>query len=393
MNTRQVWTLYRKEWLGVMRDRKTMITLILTSLVLYPVLFGVIGLISKSEADKQEATVSRVVFAEQAGERSRAFEEFVAASGQVEVVRGGDPSAALADQKLEAIVRLEETAGGQLQVNVEYDERYGASRTAMTRLQMLSEQYKGQEIAERLQELGVTTAVLEPVALTETNVAPTDKDASMFTSFLPYVLAIGLIAGSMNLGVEITAGEKERGTITTLLVSQLSRTEIALGKLLTTVTMAIISVILNLISLLLGMYLMSKTAGEDLPEGMFSALNASSMLELLLVLLPFGCMVSAGIILLGTYARNAKEGNVYVLPLFFLVMAFGMASGGMDASVDLWMYAVPFMGPLLSIKQVMLNTGNVAGLVVTVATSLVYTALLIWPAVKLYQREEVMFRM
>ncbi|HEU4963301.1 MAG TPA: ABC transporter permease, partial [Bacilli bacterium] len=185
----------------------------------------------------------------------------------------------------------------------------------------------------------------------------------------------------------------ERGTITTLLVSQLSRAEIALGKVLTTVTMAILSVVLNLVSLVLGMLLLARATGEELPTGLLDVLSVSSILELLVVLLPFGCMVSAGIVLLGTFARNSKEGNLYVLPLFFLVMALGMASSGMDASVGVGLYAVPFMGPLLAIKQVILSTDHVAGFVVAVLSSLVYTVMLIWPAVRLYQREEVLFRM
>jgi ABC-type Na+ efflux pump permease subunit len=64
----------------------------------------------------------------------------------------------------------------------------------------------------------------------------------------------------------------------------------------------------------------------------------------------------------------------------------------MDANVNTGLYAVPFFGPLLSIKQVLLSTGNVVGLLLTMVTSLLYTALLIVAAVKLYNREEVMFR-
>ncbi|MGB8956553.1 MAG: ABC transporter permease [Tumebacillaceae bacterium] len=394
MRWSKIFALYKKEWKGILRDRKTMMTLLIMSLLLYPLLFGVMGSVMKNQAEKLEQNVSRVVVEAETVSQAVSFQHLLEGNGsQFEVVQAKDPRAALDKKEIDAIVHLTAQAAN-LGVQVEYDDRYGDSKKAMERVQALAAVYKEQTIQARMQERGIAPDVLQPVQVTTNNVS--GNELSGIAGWLPYILGIGLIAGSLNLGVEITAGEKERGTITTLLVSQFNRAEIAVGKLLTTLTMGIVSVVLNIISLVVTVQVMGKVLGEEEGGGMISGLmdvvSVSMVLQLFLILLPFGCMVSALIVLLGTYARNSKEGNLYNMPLMLIVMATGMSSSGIDANVSAGLYAVPFLGPMLAIKQVMLNTGNMTGILITFATSLVYTALLILPAVKLYDREEVMFR-
>lgn len=388
----QIFALYKKEWTGILRDRKTILTLLIMSLLLYPLLFGVMGSVMKNQEEKLEQNVSRIVIAD-TDAQGEAFAQYMMTQSAVpfEIVEEEDPRAALEQKQVDAILHVT-SQGENISVQVEYDDRYGDSKKAMERVQALAGMYKETTIQARMQERGIAPEVLEPVVVTSSNVA--GNEMSMVAGWLPYILGIGLIAGSLNLGVEITAGEKERGTITTLLVSQFTRTEIAVGKLLTTLTMGIVSVVLNVISLVVSVQVMGKVLGDEegFVSGLLDVVDTSMVLQLLLILLPFGCMVSALIVLLGTYARNSKEGNLYNMPLMLIVMATGMSASGMDASVSASVYAIPFLGPMLSIKQVMLATGNMSGILVSFATSAVYTALLILPAVKLYDREEVLFR-
>lgn len=388
----KIFTLYKKEWKGILRDRKTVLTMLIMSLLLYPLLFGVMGSVMKNQADQLEQKVSRIVIKADAVTQAASFQKLLEQNGsQFAVVQADDPRAALDKKEIDAILHLT-AQGANLGVQVEYDDRYGDSKKAMERVQALTEVYKQQTIQARMQERGIAPEVLQPVQVTTNNIS--GNALSGIAGWLPYILGIGLIAGSLNLGVEITAGEKERGTITTLLVSQFNRTEIAVGKLLTTLTMGIVSVVLNIISLVVSVQVVGKVVGEGdgLVSGLMDTVNTSMVLQLLLVLLPFGCMVSALIVLLGTYARNSREGNLYNMPLMLIVMATGMSSSGIDASASAGLYAIPFLGPMLSIKQVLLSTGNMTGLLISFATSFVYTALLILPAVRLYDREEVMFR-
>jgi sodium transport system permease protein len=390
----KIFALYKKEWKGILRDRKTIVTMLIMSLLMYPLLFGVMGSVMKNQADKLEQNVSRIVVETETVSQAVSFKDILEGNvNQFEVVQAEDPRAALDKKEIDAIVHLS-AQGANLGVQVEYDDRYGDSKKAVERVQALAAVYKEQTIQARMQERGIAPDVLQPVQVTTNNVS--GNKLAGIVEWLPYILGIGLIAGSLNLGVEITSGEKERGTITTLLVSQFNRAEIAIGKLLTTLTMGIVSVVLNIISLVVSVQLMGKVLGEgeggEVISGLMDVVNVSMVLQLFLILLPFGCMVSALIVLLGTYARNSKEGNMYNMPLMLIVMAAGLSSSGMDANASAGLYAIPFLGPMLSIKQVMLSTGNMTGILISFATSLVYTALLILPAVKLYDREEVMFR-
>lgn len=392
MRGAQVWTLLKKELSGVIRDRKTMVTMLMMSLLLYPILFGVIGMVMKSQEDKFAEKDSRIIVVQQSAEAIPLIDG-IRASGEFEVVDAhpDDARGMLMEQEIDAVVVVAADGKG-LQMKVDYDDRYGASNKAVERLQAVSEGYKQGMIALSLQEKGLSLDILKPVQVEPRNISEDTGGLGPFGTFLPYILAIGLVAGSMQIGVEITAGEKERGTITTLLVSQLSRAEIALAKLLTVLGMSIFSVVLNLISLVLGLLVLIQTVGEEFPADALKGIGVMTLVELFAVMIPLGCMTAAGIVFLGTFARNSKEGNAYIMPLMFLMMGLGIASSGMDANVSLAYYAIPFFGPILAIKQVLLNTGNTLGLLLTVLTSLVYTAILIIPAVKLYDREEVLFR-
>jgi len=390
MNGRKIVALYKKEWKGILRDRKSLMAMVLMSFLLYPLLFGIIGTMAKSQAEDAEGRSSRIVVAEQTAQAAPFLELLKAQPQQFELLTESAPDQALSERRADAVLRFT-GQGENLHVHVQFDDRYGDSKKASERLQAVADVYKEQTIASRMQALGVPQDVLQPIALQAENISPS---LSIVGQFLPYLIAIGLVAGSLQLGVEITAGEKERNTITTLLVSQLSRTEIALGKLLTTLTMGLISVVLNVTSIALGFLILQQVVGEE--AGFLSdALNnvdASMIFQLLLIMLPFGFMCSSLIVLLGTFARNSKEGNAYNMPLMVGIMVLGFASGNIDSNASVGLYAVPFMGPLMAMKQVFLSTGNMTGLVIATVSSLVYTVLLILPVVRMYNREEVMFR-
>ncbi|MGZ4110993.1 MAG: ABC transporter permease [Tumebacillaceae bacterium] len=388
MRGKQIFLLVKKELLGIVRDRKTVVMLLATTLLLYPLMMGFFTMIQKNQQEKFQAEKPRIVV--ESVQRGAPFVEALQKSSQFQISDSTDPVNDLKAKKIDAVLHLSEVGSDNVALKVDYDERFGSSKAAADKIQALADSYKQQVVLSRLQAKGFAPDVLEPIQVSKNNVS--SNTGGFISTLLPYFLAIGLISGSLNLGVEITAGEKERGTITTLLVAQFSRTEIALGKLLTTLGMAILAVLLNLVSLWISFGVVAKQIGGDLPSDMFSNFGVTTVLQLLMVMLPLGCMISAVIVFLGTYARNSKEGNVYNMPLLFLVMGLGFASSSMDANVATGLYAVPFLGPLLAIKQVMLSTGNITGLLITMASSLLYTALLIVAAVKLYNREEVMFR-
>lgn len=389
MRGKQIGIVIKKELLGIVRDRKTVVMLLVSTLLLYPLMMGFFTMIQKNQEEKFQAEKPRIVIADTV-QQGEAFLAQLKQSGQFQITTSTAPKDDLQNKKIDAVLHLT-GEGDNVAVQVEYDDRFGSSKSAADKVQAVADVYKQQTILARMQARGIAPTVLEPIKVDRNNVSP--NTGGTLTMLLPYFLAIGLVSGSLNIGVEMTAGEKERGTITTLLVSQLSRTEIAMGKLLATLLMAIVAVLLNLISLWISFGVVAKQmGGSDMQGNMFSNFGITTVLELLMVMLPLGCMISAVIVFLGTYARNSKEGNVYNMPLLFVVMGLGFASSTLDANVSTGLYAVPFFGPLLSIKQIMLNTGNVTGLLLTMVTSLLYTALLIMAAVKLYNREEVMFR-
>jgi sodium transport system permease protein len=222
--------------------------------------------------------------------------------------------------------------------------------------------------------------------------------ASIWSRLFPALLVIMSVTGAFYPAIDLVAGEKERGTMETLLICPATRTEIVLGKFLTVMLFSMATALLNLASMgFTGKHMvgMSPTgAMEGIGDVSFPPLWA--LVSMLALLLPLAALFSALCLALATFAKSSKEGQYYLTPL--LMATLGLTIFCLSPGVELTpQYSiVPVVGPALLLKGLLLTSLSPQSLVPYVAPVLLascgYAALALWWAVDQFNREEVLFR-
>jgi sodium transport system permease protein len=207
--------------------------------------------------------------------------------------------------------------------------------------------------------------------------------------FLPYAIIVYLFAGSMSMGIDTTAGEKERGSYSALLVNQISRSSIALGKILFVVTSSLLNAAMSFAGLLLAFSLSSVLLGGGVFSGTVT-LSPLSIVSLLLVLLSGAGLAATVIVMLGSMAGSMKEAQGYIGPIYILVILTGVITMSMDPASSLSLYAVPVLNLIFSIKAILLSQASIQALLITVSVNLLIVIALTWLTSRIYNSERIL---
>ena len=382
------WLLFRKEILQAVRDRRTVFMTVAFPLVFYPILFGLIGSFVEREQARLAALVPRlVVVSEGADELVQALAEapgfFVLSA--VDLERG---RAALEEGAGEVLLSIRRVpARGELgyALTLYYDATDQKAQAGAAKLKaFLSEYFQGLA-RERLAAMGMDPEELTPpFTLEEVDLGGKEGLARVLLSqLLPYFLVLSILTGAMGLGAEITAGEKERGTLATLLSSRLSREEIVLGKFMAVLAVSLVTAVLSAVGLSLGI----QSFGAGL-----GGVPVASVAWVLVLLIPLAMALSAVVIIVGSFARTQKEASAYLLPVTMLVIVLGISTtmgGGELGGAKL---AIPIAGPMAAIKRTLVGGLAVREVAWALLSSLFLAGLLLWLAVRLFRSEKVLFR-
>jgi len=382
------WLLFRKEILQAVRDRRTVFMTVAFPLVFYPILFGLVGSFVEREQARLAALVPRlVVVSEGADELVQALAEAPGFSvlSAVDLERG---RAALEEGAGEVLLSIRRVpARGELgyALTLYYDATDQKAQAGAAKLKaFLSEYFQGLA-RERLAAMGMDPEELTPpFTLEEVDLGGKEGLARVLLSqLLPYFLVLSILTGAMGLGAEITAGEKERGTLATLLSSRLSREEIVLGKFMAVLAVSLVTAVLSAVGLSLGI----QSFGAGL-----GGVPVASVAWVLVLLIPLAMALSAVVIIVGSFARTQKEASAYLLPVTMLVIVLGISTtmgGGELGGAKL---AIPIAGPMAAIKRTLVGGLAVQEVAWALLSSLFLAGLLLWLAVRLFRSEKVLFR-
>ncbi|MDD4904126.1 MAG: ABC transporter permease, partial [Candidatus Bipolaricaulis sp.] len=329
---RNVRLLFAKEMLGAVRDRRTLFLTVFFPLVFYPMVMSVMSRFTETERVRIEAMVPTVLVVDESGDRvfserlAGATDFYIAASDDVET-----GLTALKDDGGQVLLAATKPSGGEglgLSITLYYDQSNQMSVLAAGKVRQFLEGYLEHVVRDKLEALGMSYDELSPpLSVQAVDVATGESVGRLLLSrLLPYFMVLAILAGAMGLGAEITAGEKERSTIATLLVSQLSRTEIVLGKFLTVLSISLVSSFLSAIGLLVGIRYFGGGLTAGMSSGAVIHLDAAAFGWMLVVLVPLAVILAALVIIIGSYARSQKEASTYLLPIYMVIVLVGMVS-------------------------------------------------------------------
>ncbi|HEX4845861.1 MAG TPA: ABC transporter permease [Geothrix sp.] len=387
----------KKEFLELSKDRKTLFFAFVLPFLLYPAIFGMMAKMGKRDEAQNRNKASRIYVSDPSG-----ILDGILASDPKRFERvarpEGDLRQALRDQKLELAIEVAPTAAEALQkhatfiVTATVDESERASELALKRLK---ESLKGQEktwVQGRLQTLGASLQLAEPVKLDVKDAADAALKAGKFIGMLlPYLLMTMMYTGAMQHGIYATAGEKERNTLLSLMATRLPRNQIILGKLLYIFSMGVIAALLNLLSMGLSIpFIGGGSAGSM--QAMAAIANPMTLGLTFLIMVPLGLFFANFILLMGIQAKNTIEAGSAIMPGIFLVVFLGMFTMAPGVDKIPALAYVPVVNVCLALRKMFGQQPNWTEYAIAFAMTVGLAGLMTLVSTRILNREKALFK-
>ena len=283
-----------------------------------------------------------------------------------------------------------------------YDSADEKSQNTYLRVREVLARWNEKIVAGRLKRDDKPASYTEPILPKAEDVASPDQaGGSVWAKLFPFILVMMSLTGAFYPAIDLCAGEKERGTMETLLISPASRGEIVMGKFFTVVLASIMTAVLNIISMgLTGWQLASRMGMMNLAKGgtrMAGGLAAPSLMStfwMLVILIPLACFFSAICLALAVLAKSMKEGQYYMTPLYMVAMPLIFLTLMPGIEINLFYSLVPITGVSLLLRALIQGHYDVAWrfFIPVLLPTLVYGALALRWAVDQFRREDVLFR-
>ncbi len=396
MNFKKVLTIYKKELVEMLRDKRTLFTTILLPVILYPLIFvGFSSLMSRQTVKLEEKGATIAVADSVNNPMSKAIIDELNKIKYFRYI----PYTPASEQKykdkdINSIIIISDslsTSGTRFyKMSVKFDKSSEQGQMMIGKLDKAVLAAEQGIVKTELSNRNIDPQLVDIVKLREIDTSTAQKKMGMILGMiLPYLLIMLLISGAAVVAADLVAGEKERHTLETLLVSAAHRNEIVLGKYLTIITIALINVLVNLVSLFFSAKYMAsqgglQTAGVKMPlEG---------FVVLFLALIPLATLFAAILLSISTFSRNMKEARSYEQPILTVSMLLAMVSFFPAFELNNLMALIPIINISLLFKAVMIGEYQISHLLITIGSTLVLDVLAIWGTIKLFNSESILFR-
>jgi sodium transport system permease protein len=277
--------------------------------------------------------------------------------------------------------------------NIQLHYRFSSEMKILkNRIVKILDSYKSKIIENRLSDIGKDISFITPFNISENDLASQkERIGKTIGGFLPYLFIIFSFLGAFYPAIDLAAGEKERGTIETLLVSPANRLQIVLGKFLVVMQASLMSAVVGFIGMYIAVQQLNDVSGK-LMNILLKILEFKSIALVLSLLIPISIFFAAILLSLSIYAKSFKEAQSIMTPLNFMVIA--PAAIGMMPGIKLT--AITAMIPILNIslasKEVLAGTIKTGLLVETYLSLFVLAGITLYFCTQWFKREDVIFR-
>jgi sodium transport system permease protein len=278
----------------------------------------------------------------------------------------------------------------QPEISLVYNAVSGTSNSAMATVNTALQAWKNRWVQQSLKGLGIGESVLQPFEVSLADIArPNARQTLFWSKLLPMVMLIWAMTGAFYPAIDMVAGEKERGTLETLLSSPALRGEIVLGKLATVTTFSMLTAILNTISMLATGAMVFSQIGVGEP----AALPLWTVVLLLAAMFPLSIMFSGIALGLSAMARSSKEGQYYLMPMMMAIIPFVVLPSMPGISLNIGTSLIPVTGMFLLVRSLIESNYATAlmHLPMIAGVTIACVALVVRWTMRLFENESVLF--
>jgi sodium transport system permease protein len=393
--------VYRKEFTEWVRDRRTLISTVLVPLFFFPIIMVGFTALAVVMMDKAQRETPKVMVL--GGEDSPQLLAELRKAESLEIAAfHANWKEQISDKEIRAAVEIPPGFQAALEkgetktVKIYFYEGETKSSFGADHIQKFLKDYRDQVVKDRLAAKNVPTSVLTPFEIHQENVAPPEKvSGATVGGFIGYMVVLLCMTGAMYPAIELTAGEKERGTMETILSSPISRMNLVLGKFLLVLSAALATAALSVMSMGISFSVLRRfnvSSGRGEAAGLLLQLGPKAVAAIFVMALPMAVLFSAVLMTIALFAKSHKEAQSYLTPMTFLVVIPAVASllPGVELTPKLAM--IPILNTSLVCKEIMTGTYHWNSIALIFASTCVYAGVALFVAFKTFQRESVLFR-
>ncbi len=384
------WIVFRKELTDALRDRRTWMVVLVSSILAGPIS---LLLLSKFVASVEENVARREVFLA-GGAAAPTLANFIQRAGGTvkeapadfrELVRSGELQNAVVVVPPDFEARLRR--GESVRLDVMFDDTssrsQGPARATLGMLRAFSRELGSQRLLAR----GVGLQVLSPVDVEEINLAAGKSRGAQLLFLVPWLALLGAVVGAISVAIDVTAGERERGSLEPLLMNPVSTPAIVIGKWAVVAACSAAVVVLTLVGF--------RGAMVFIPSENLSALmqfGAAESALFLAMLLPFAAMIAAVNMFAATYGRSHKEAQTYASYLTMLVNFAPVIPLFLSVRDAAWQLYVPAMAQQVVMMRALRGEAvGAADILVPAAMAIGITVLALGAQARLLRNERIVF--
>jgi len=440
----RVNTIWRKELIDALRDRRTLIAMVLVPMVLYPALM--LGSLQALEIQVGYLVTDQYVVAvpdeEVRGWLRRLIDSDPARRHRIEgataeelaqAARGGakpgeappppyglepgsrdlvrfgvmerppsyrivvlhDLERGVLEGTVHAAVRVQGKPplpgeAGSTRVEILYDQSDIRSEIAAAGIQGILARAGQRMLAQRLAQLQLEPDFVTPIALQAHNIAPQERMAgSLLGQIVPLILILMTIVGAAYPAIDLTAGERERGTLETLMVAPVPPSDLILGKFIVVTLIGLMSAVLNLLSI--GGTIWLGGVGSILTQGRDLVFPLRALPWVFLLLVPLAVLFSAALLAVCSFARSFKEAQNYILPVVLLALIPGVVGVLPGTRLAGPIVVMPVANVVVLARELFLGKFPTAAIILVLLSTSLYAAAAVALAARLFGQEAVLF--
>ena len=391
-------TIAKKELTDITRDRRTIIMMIVLPFVLIPGLFGVVYTIQSQQAEKATEQQMKVSFfgQEYAPELYQAFADLDKVI-ILDQITADSVDSYIQNEYLDAAIyvnreyqkSIDQNKQAPIIIKFKGTDSFGITRD---RIKSLLTAQENQIITKRMNQLNLKPDIVKAYQIEYKDIASTQEKLGKFVGgFLPYFFIIFGFMGAMYPALDLGAGEKERGTLETILSSPATRLDVVLGKFLVVMLAAIITAFIALG----GMYFGIQTFPDIEPwvlEVVNVILSAKTVILMMSLIIPISAFFSALLLGLSIYAKSFKEAQSIVGPLNIAIIFPALIGTLPGIELNAVTSLIPILNVSLASKDIIAGTINPWYMVEVYLSLIVLAGLAIVWCVNWFNRESTIFR-
>ena len=393
-----IFSIFKKELTDVLRDRRTLFFMIAMPVIVMPLIF--IGSLKFQEYQnkKSEEKILNIALVNESGETK--IRDYILNQKGVNLIEDIDADS------LEAGIKSDSLQGGlyigknflnnistnQMGAVEIYYKSSDLMSKAKKRINNALDQYKNEVVSGRLLRIDIDKNLLEPIQIIDKDMS-TKKETigKALGGLVPYMLVIFIFLGAMYPAIDLGAGEKERGSLETLLSSPATKFEITVGKVMVVSLTGLVSGLISVVGITAPMYFIDNIP-DQIKSTVLEIISPFMIISVIFLMIPIAIFFASMLLSISFYARSFKEAQSLMGPLNIIIIVPLMLTLGPGIEIDHVTALIPLVNVGLLTKEILAGSVEPIYFIETLSSLLFFAAIGIRFSVYWFNKENTIFR-